>query len=769
MVREISYNENWMFAKTGDPEYAHERMREGQSVTLPHTWNAEDGHGPNYYRGACWYQNVWTLSPEDAAKRVYLEIGAAGNTGKVYINGSLAGESRCGYAMFRVNATPYLKAGENLISILVDNSYDNEVFPLLADFTFYGGLYREVKLLVMDDLHFDVMDNGRDGVYFTQKKIGERTFEWTVQGRVINESSQAEAGIVQVELKDQDGNVVSTATSEHAFDGETTFELRSDIVDPILWHGVERPYLYTAAITVAAGGQTRDSRQIEIGFRTIDVTTDRGLLLNGEPLKLNGVCRHQDFAGAGNAITKAHMERDMALIREVGANSVRLAHYQHDDYFYSLCDRHGLLVWAEIPFISVPSTKDPENRNAVEQLERLVKQAFNHTSIYCWGVQNEITIAVETEHTHTTVQKLVRMVNELDPGRYTVQANINGVEDDSVFHSYTDLAGYNLYYGWYYGEVKDLQKRFDSFHAANPELPLILSEYGVDTNPKFHSYAPKVKDYTEEYQLLFHRNAIDAIGERPYVIGGYVWNMFDFGSANRNEGGETGKNLKGLVTFDRTTKKDAFYLYKAYWSKEPFVHLAGRRFVNRHQAQNDIVVLTNLRDIRVYVNNELIARIESDEPVKIAKDVLLSEGDNLVRVEGVDDRGFMCEDEMALRRVSEPDESYIHVAEDRTKHVVNWFEKFDLSDTEAVPLKDGYYSTFDTIEELYRSEAAKAVFLKYFAHVTGNPFFEVTMNVMSIEKMAQLEFYRIVPELLIAINKELNAIPKLAAEPSAKP
>ncbi|AFC28917.1 beta-galactosidase [Paenibacillus mucilaginosus 3016] len=765
MIREIPYNENWMFTKNNEPAYAHERMKEGQFVSLPHTWNAEDGCSSDYYRGSCWYQNLLTVSPEDLTKQIYLEIGAAGNVGKIYVNGCLAEESRCGYAMFRANLTPYLKAGGNLISIMVDNTYDNEVLPLLADFTFYGGLYREVKLLMMEDLHFDVMDNGRDGVYFTQKKIGDRVFEWAVQGQVINELSPT-TGNVRLLLRDHDGNVVSDSTSELEFEGVTPFELRGEIVDPILWHGVERPYLYTATITISAAGRIRDSRQIEIGFRTIEITTEQGLLLNGSPLKLNGVCRHQDFAGVGNAVTKSHMEQDIALIREVGANSIRLAHYQHDDYFYSLCDRHGLLVWAEIPFISVPSSKDPENQNAVEQLEKLVKQAFNHTSIYCWGVQNEITIAVETEYTHKTINKLVDLVNEWDPGRYTAQANINGVEDNSIINSYTDVVGYNLYYGWYYGDVQDLQKRFDSFHAANPDIPLILSEYGVDTNPKFHSYVPKVKDYTEEYQLMFHHNAIKAIHERPFVIGGYVWNMFDFGSANRKEGGETGRNLKGLVTFDRLTKKDAFYLYKAYWSKEPFVHLAGRRFVNRHQAQNDIMVLTNLQDVRVYVNNAFIARIQSDEAVKIVKNVLLSEGDNLVRVEGVDGRGSVCMDEMVLHRVYEPDESYIHVVEDQSKNVVNWFEKFDLSETEAVPLKDGYYSTFDTIEDLYSNEAAKAVFLKYFGHVTGNPFFEVTMNVMSIEKMAQLEFYKIVPELLIAMNKELNVIQKVEAETS---
>lgn len=755
-------NDDWTFAKHNDPSFATQSIPEGQSVKLPHTWNQADGQGgsESYYRGKCWYQRKLTISEEDLTKRLYLEFGAAGNIGQVYINGSLSGESRCGYAMFRVALNPYLKAGENLIAVLVDNSYDNEVLPLLADFTFYGGLYREVNLLVMGDIHFDVMDNGRDGVYLAQRKTSETSFELTVHGQVVNESQVLHEGEVLLQLKDQEGQAVFEAKAPLMLDGVSKFEFRNVIDSPILWNGIINPYLYTAAISVISDGQVRDTRNIAIGFRTIEATAEQGLILNGKPVKLNGVCRHQDYGNIGNAITKTHMDEDMAMIREIGANSVRLAHYQHDDYFYSLCDRYGLLVWAEIPYISIPSTKDPENHNAVEQLERLIKQAYNHCSIYCWGVQNEITIAVETEHTHNTIKKLAALAKQLDPNRLTAQANINGVEDDSVINTYTDIVGYNLYYGWYYGEIKELGERFDAFHHTNPNTPLILSEYGVDTNPKFHSYEPKVQDYTEEYQLLFHHNALESINSRPFVQGGYVWNMFDFGSANRREGGETGKNLKGLVTIDRKLKKDAFYLYKAYWSQEPFVYLAGRRFVNRHQEMNDIVILTNLPRVKVYKNSVFLVEIESHETMKILKNVALAHGEHHLMVEGFDGHGNVCTDEMTLRRVSERDSGYVLENTKKVFNVVNWFEKFDLTNAEASPLKEGYYSTFDTIEVLYRNEAAKAVFLKYFETSTNNPFFEVTMGVMSIQKMSQIVQYNIPPELLVVINRELNTIQK---------
>ncbi|MCY9691430.1 glycoside hydrolase family 2 protein [Paenibacillus alginolyticus] len=762
MVQIMPLNDHWIFTKTNNPTYVFESIQDGQSVTLPHSWNDTDGQGGSekYFRGQCWYQRILDISHEDLTKRIYLEIGAAGNMGHVYVNGNMAGESRCGYAMFRVPLTPYLKEGGNLITIMVDNGYDSTVFPLMADFTFYGGLYREMSLLVMDEVHFDLMDNGRDGVYLTQRKISPETFELDVHGQIVNESSVLKEGSLQIQVRDEAGKTVLEASSELALGNEAKFSIKSEVANPILWDGVDQPYLYTVEVSVLSEGQVCDSRIIAIGFRTVEATTEQGLLLNGKPVKINGVCRHQDFAGVGNAITKTHMDEDMALIREIGANSLRLAHYQHDDYFYSLCDRYGLLVWAEIPFISIPSTKDPENHNAEEQLEKLIKQAYNHCSIYCWGIQNEITIAVETEQTYKTIRKLEVLAKHLDPNRLTVQANINGVENNSIINSFTDLIGYNLYYGWYYGEIKDLQDRLDEFHRAQPKIPIIVSEYGVDTNPKYHSYTPQVQDYTEEYQLLFHQNALETFDKRTFVLGGYVWNMFDFGSANRNEGGETGKNLKGLVTIDRKIKKDAFYLYKAYWSKNPFVHLAGRRFVNRHQEHNDIVILSNLHHLKVYLNQTLITEINSREPMKIVKDVSLIAGENCVIVEGTDEYGVIHTEEIVLHHAAEIDRNYIHVKPEKEKNVVNWFEKFDLSNAETIELRDGYFSTFDTIEDLYSNEEAKAVFLKYFEHVTNNPFFEVTKDVISIEKMAQLTFYNIPPELIPVINKELNAIQK---------
>lgn len=752
MLKVIDLNDKWIFTKANT---------EAECVNLPHCFNAIDGQsGEGMFKGECCYERKLSISEEDINKYVFLEIGAAGMISNVYVNGKLAGGSRCGYSMFRVFLMPFLNVGENLISIKVDNSPHNDVYPLMADFSFYGGLYREVKLIISEALHFDLLDNGRDGIYVTQRKIDEDTFELKVKGRIINELPEAKDGKVEFKLLDIEENIVINKTVEMKFLGSSEFELIEKVSNPKLWQGVENPYLYKLEVALMSENSVYDKRTVEVGFRTVEITADKGIFLNGRAIKLNGVSRHQDFAGVGNALTKEHMDLDMSIIKEVGANSIRLSHYQHNDYFYTLCDRAGLLVWAEIPFISIPTTSDKENKNAKEQLERLIKQAYNHSSIYCWGVQNEITIAVENENIYKMVKELVAIAREIDPSRFVAQANIHSVANDSYLNELTDFVGYNLYYGWYYKEMQDLANRLDEFHGTRPNIPVMVTEYGVDTNPKLHAYNPTVKDYTEEYQLLFQDNALRIFNERSFVLGGYVWSMFDFGSDIRNEGGEKGRNQKGLVTIDRKIKKDAFYLCKAYWSNESFVKLASSRFVNRHEELNDIVVLSNLTYIKLYLNNELVSEINNADPMKRFNGIRLYPGKNTVKAEAFDESGNVYIDEMILNRVDEADGSYVLPKPEEKKHVTNWFEKFDLSNVQEVVVNEGYYSIFDTVEELYENEQAKAVFKKFFGDMAEQPRFQMMKGVFTIEGMSKRSMFRIPKELLGVINKELNVIPK---------
>jgi beta-galactosidase len=757
----IDFNDRWLFTKDYNEAFIEKEIINGEPISLPHSFNAVDGQsGEGMFKGQTVYQKKLNINNEDLNKFYFLEIGAAGLISKVYINGQLAGSSQCGFSMFRVFLSPFLKAGENLISILVDNSHHGDVYPLMADFSFYGGLYRKVKLIAAEALHFELMDKGRDGIYLTQKSAGENSFELKITGKIINELPEAKEGTVEFRLLDKENNTVFSKKIDMEVLKDWGFELIEKVNNPTLWQGIENPYLYKLKVKLSCENKVYDVRTFEVGFRTVEITPDKGVFLNGKSIKLNGVSRHQDFAGVGNALTKEHMDLDMSIIKEIGANSIRLSHYQHDDYFYTLCDRTGLLVWAEIPFISIPTTSDKENKNAKEQLERLIKQAYNHSSIYCWGVQNEITIAVENESIYKMVNDLVSIAKEIDSSRFVTQANIHSVANESPLNELADFVGYNLYYGWYYKEMQDLGKRLDEFHEVRPNIPVMVTEYGVDTNPRLHSYNPTIKDYTEEYQLLFQDNALRTFNEREFILGGYVWAMFDFGSEIRNEGGEKGRNQKGLVTIDRKLKKDAFYLCKAYWSKEKFVKLAGSRFVNRHEELNDIVVLSNLSDIKLYVNNQFVCEINDSQPMKRFNEVKLSLGINLIKVEAFDESGNVYSDEMTLNRVSEVDNSYILSKPEETKHVTNWFEKFDLSSVQEVVVKEGYYSIFDTVEELYGNEQAKEVFKKFFGDMAETPKFQIMKGIFTIEGMSKRSMFRIPKELLGVINNELNVIPK---------
>lgn len=760
MLNRVLWNDNWRFKKEYKEEYKIKTIEDAENITLPHCYNDKDGQdGSQMFKGKCFYQKTLNVKEDMLDKKIFLEIGAASLVSEVYINGMLAGSSTCPYSMYRININDYIRLGENLISIVVDNSEQECVYPIMADFSFYGGIYRDVTLIISDGVHFELLDGSRDGIYLTQTKLENDIYSLEVKGTICSNKIINNAEII-LNLNDREGLCVQEKIINIPIEGKTSFKEVISVEKPILWQGIKNPYLYQLVAKIKVNGSIVDEKYIDFGFRTIEVDPKKGVFLNGQHIKLNGVARHQDFAGVGNAITKEQMELDMSIIKEIGANSIRLSHYQHDDYFYTLCDREGILTWAEIPFISVTSKKDPNNTNAKDQMKNLIKQCYNHTSIYCWGVQNEITIACENEQIYKMVEDLENYVKTLDKTRYTAQANIYSVENKSYLNTLTDLVGYNLYYGWYYKEIGDLQVRLDNFHKENPNIPLMVTEYGVDTNPKYHSYNPKVKDYTEEYQLIFCDNALKAFEEREFVLGGYVWNLFDFGSSYRDEGGKKGLNQKGLVTIDRKVKKDAFYLYKAYWSQEPFVKLAGSRFINRHEKQNDIIVLSNVKKLCLYVNDVLVKEVNRENAMTKFQDVKLEKGRNVINVKGYSESGTEYIDQIVLNYTEEADKSYVFVNKEKTEHVINWFEKFDLSNVEEITLKEGYYSTADTIAELYKNEEAKAVFEKYFSHLTGSERFKSSMHVMSIDSMSKISFFKIPKELVIVINKELNCIKK---------
>lgn len=756
MLKRIDISNNWNLIINGAADSCI-NIENSEKVQLPHCYNNIDGQsGEGMFKGKMLYQKQLIIDKHEDSKHYFMEVGAASLVSDVYINGTHAYHNRCGYSMYRVKLDSFINIGENDIRIVVDNSKFNDVYPLMADFSFYGGLYREVYLIETDSMHFDLMDLSRDGIYVTHKKEDDH-FKLQIKGTVVNEQTESEDITLKCTLFDKNQKIIFQEKQEVSVEGNLTFEFDSMICNPHLWNGIEDPYLHNVNIEIFRNDIAMDRRDVPIGFRTIEIHSTEGLFLNGKHTKINGVSRHQDYAGIGNALTKQHMEEDIAIIKEVGANAVRLSHYQHHDYFYELCDREGLLVWAEIPFISIPVVRG-DNLNAKEQLERLIKQVYNHSSVFCWGIQNEITIAVENEKIYKMVEELAHIARSLDSQRFISQANIHTVLSTSPLNDLTDLVGYNLYYGWYYGVMTDLGKRLDSIHQEKKNLPILVSEYGVDTNPKFHSYLPRIKDYSEEYQLKFMDNALKTFQERPYVLGGFVWAMFDFGSEIRNEGGTKGINQKGLVTIDRKIKKDAFYLCKAYWSKDIFIKIAGERFKNRHLKENSLVLLSNANEFELYVNDILIEKRDISNPMELIQSVVFREGSNTIRVQGFDEQGHICSDQIELIYVKTEDLSYTLKVVEEKATVTNWFEKFDLSEVQEIVIREGYYSIYHTIEEIYENAEAKEVFIKYFGDVMVNEMMTLFKGLMTIESMSKRSRFKIPKELLGVINNELNKI-----------
>lgn len=741
-------NDNWIFRRDG---------KAPEKVTIPHCYNAVDGQdGSKMYRGSVTYERNIEIKSEDLKRTVFLEVGAASLSSKVFINDRFCHELRCGFSLFRVDITKFLTPGSNTIRIEVSNAVDNTIYPAMADFSFYGGIYRDVNVIIDDCLHFEEVDKGLDGIYVYPRVAG---VDGELSADVFVKRENGYAGDVTCELEVIDRTNREVVASAAAVTADSYAKLATRISKVTLWDGVKGPFLYDVVFKLYDNsGNLCDSRTIATGFRTIEYSPKQGLLLNGRPYKLHGVAKHQDFGGLGNAITEKELQTDLKLILEMGANSVRCSHYQHCDRWYELCDEAGLLVWAEIPVISSVPQKAEADDNAMQHLELLIDQVRNHPSVYCYGVQNEVCMVSKNEYTFDLVGRLSKKAAELDNTRLVAQANEYTTEDDSPIHKFTDILGYNLYYGWYYGKIEDLQPRLDSVHKANPDKPLILTEYGVDTNPRFHSNEPKASDYSEEYQLLFSENAINAVEERSFMAGAYVWNMFDFGSAGRDEGGEKGKNQKGLVTIDRKIKKDAYYLYKAYWSQERFIYIAGRRYVNRPGDKTDITVISNVKELTLKVNGEVMENKPVTSAMTVFENVTVRPGENEIIAYSDE-----LSDRILINSVKEPDPSYICEKKTQSDIAINWFEGLDpetmekAAETESDP--DGF--TFDdTICDIFANSEAKAVFIKYLRPVTeGSRFDEgspITVNTL----LGFVKALNIPEALLAACERELNKVKK---------
>ena len=741
MRQVININSKWAFSKETDrvPESMPNRW---VWVNLPHTWNNIDGQdGDNdYYRGTAFYAKQIRKTDLPDAEKYYLEFCGANASADVYVNGKKLAHHDGGYSSWRVEITGELKE-ENLIVAAVDNSVNNTVYPQHADFTFYGGLYRDVNIIAVNDSHFDLDYYGSKGIMVTPKVEGKDA-KVNVEVFVTNKKNGQQ---LVYKILDADKNVVAEKTTE---DEQISF----DIKNANLWDGRKNPYLYTAIACLYEGKQLLDSVCTRFGCRSYKIDPQKGFILNGREYPLRGVSRHQDWWGLGNALQKKHHKKDMDLIAEMGANTIRLAHYQHDQYFYDLCDEYGMVVWAEIPYISnhMPTGRE----NTISQMRELIVQNYNHPSIVVWGLSNEITMSGKSDEDLIENHKILNnLAHDLDNTRPTCIACITACSMDDPYIQIPDVVSYNHYFGWYGGDTSMNGPWFDAFHEKFPNIPIGCSEYGCEAL-NWHTSNPEQGDYTEEYQAYYHEELIKQLFSRKFIWATHVWNMFDFGADARNEGGENGQNHKGLVTFDRKYKKDSFYAYKAWLSDEPFVHICGKRYIDRVEPYTKVTVYSNLDEVELFANGSSLGKQKSKEHF-FYFNVPNSGCTRLVAKAGD------CIDESYIRKVDKFNDAYRLVEKGA---VLNWFD---------ITEKDGYFSLNDKVKDIISTSEGKAYFENLIADLSkdgdSNGMFAVSAEMMQmlgsftvLRLLNLMAVAGIKPdrERLLKINAELNNISK---------
>ena len=735
----LNFNTKWAFSKEADsvPERMPERW---YWVNLPHTWNAIDGQdgGNDLYRGTAFYAKELEKSELPEADLYYLELCGANSSASVYVNGRKLASHDGGYSTWRVNITDALKA-KNLIVIEVDNSVNDTVYPQHADFTFYGGLYRNVNILAVSSSHFDLDYFGGPGIQVTPEVTGTSA-NVNVEVFVTN---RTDAQQIRYTIKDAEGNVVAETTCA---DTAVSFTLEN----VHLWNGRKDPYLYTAEAVLEENGTDLDNVSARFGCRTFRIDPENGFILNGKEYPLRGVSRHQDRWGIGNALLPEHHEEDMDLICELGATTIRLAHYQHDQYFYDLCDERGMVVWAEIPYISTHMPKGREN--TISQMKELIVQNYNHPSIFVWGLSNEITMGGESDEDLLENHRILNdLVHEMDKTRLTTIACLSTCSMDDPYIQIPDVVSYNHYFGWYGGNTSMNGPWFDNFHERHPNIPIGCSEYGCEAL-NWHTSNPDQGDYTEEYQAYYHEELIKQLYTRKYLWATHVWNMFDFGADSRNEGGENGQNHKGLITFDRKYKKDSFYAYKAWLSEDPFVHICGKRYVDRVEDVTKVTVYSNQPEVELFANGVSLGKQTSPEHF-FYFEVPNSDGTTLTAIAGE------CKDESFLRKVEVFNEDY------RLKEkgaILNWFD---------ITAPEGYLSLNDKLEDILKTEGGKALFAAMVEQMAGGQQAASMLNEATMQMLGSFTLLRMISmagmtgltvtkEQLLALNEQLNQIKK---------
>ena len=611
-----------------------------EGVDTPHTWNAVDGSNGDStsYQGIGWYRRQYAVPAGYLGKKLFLDFAGANQVADVWVNGVQLGEHKGGYSRFRFDATGALHPGPgNVIAVRVDNAYNPDIAPLSGDFTMDGGLYRDVCLWAVDPLEVQLLDDGGPGVYLRQRELDAASASVDVTTKLANGGATSRSVAVRTIITDRAGEIVVDATTTpRTLAGKAGQSVTQSLAlaHPHRWDGIKDPYLYRVAVEVrdADTNKVTDDVTQSLGLRTMGIDPDAGFFLNGRHLPLHGVSLHQDYAGVGWAETPADHVKDFSLISEMGANAIRMAHYQHDQMDYDLADQQGFVVWAEVPLVNSTIDTPAFTASTERQLRELIVQNFNHPSIAFWSTGNEQSH--DNAPTNALLGALAKMVHQLDPDRFSTYANCC-VGDYAHITDYSDANAYNVYFGWYTNVVTDLGPWIDGIHATKPDRKIGISEYGAGANPSQHALNPTTfgpQFHPEEFQDLYHEQSWKQIAARPYIWGSFVWNMFDFAADKRNEGGQPGINDKGLVTRDRKTRKDAFYWYKANWASTPTLYITSRRWTVRVDASTELKVYSNATTVTATLNGSPLGTRTADDHIFKWTGVTLRPGPNTVKV-----------------------------------------------------------------------------------------------------------------------------------------
>ena len=632
-------NDNWQF------RFGHQVEKSTVArVDLPHTWNAQDALSgrTDYKRGLGHYERRLFVPADWKGQRLYLRFEGANSIADLFVNGRHAGQHRGGYGAFVFEITDFVNYGKaNTLRVSVNNAETLELMPLVGDFNFYGGLYRDVHLVRTGPTCISLLDHGSSGIRLVQDSVSKDYAAIRALVALSNGSDTATQAEVLLRLLDGDREVAAqrltlTLPPDSSVEGSLPVSLRR----PHLWDGRRDPFRYRAEVSLWRNGHEVDRVEQPLGLRYYHIDPERGFFLNGRHLPLRGVCRHQDRSEVGNALRREHHDEDAAIMAEMGANAVRLAHYPQAEYFYDLMDRYGFIVWAEIPFVGPGGYSDEGfvnlpafRQNGREQLVELIRQHYNHPSIVVWGLFNELSMRGDDPVPY--IKELNDLAHREDPTRLTVAAS----NTDGALNFVTDAMAWNRYDGWYGGTPAGLGQWLDHMHTTHPDLRIAISEYGAGAS-LYHQQDTLVKTvatsfwHPENWQTHYHMANWREISARPFVWGSFIWNLFDFGAAHRHEGDRVGINDKGLVTFDRRTRKDAFYFYKANWNKEiPLLYLAERRCTRRTRPVQTFMAFTNQPEAELFVNGTSCGHAKTDSLGTVRwNGVRLRPGQNEIRV-----------------------------------------------------------------------------------------------------------------------------------------